>query len=357
MSRRVLISGGGTGAGNNLIRSLRAADASLSFSAVHTDRFVLQRSAADRRHLVPPPSHPAYARVLARIVRVDRIALAIPTSDGDVAAFSRLRRRIPCRTFLPRPATIAACQDKYALSHALRAHGLPAPETYPVESLETLDRTFRRLGRRTRVWCRIRTGSGARGAVPVTRAAEARRWIASWHAMRGTPPSDFTLSEYLPGRDFGCQSLWKDGTLILVKTYERLSYLGMGSQLTQVSPIATLSKTVVEPGVSDVCVRAIRTLDRKASGVFSVDLKENARGVPCITDINAGRFSSATAIYDFTGKHSMAGTYVRLALDEPVELRDEYDAVEDHYMLRDVDALPVVLPAEEFVDGIREWRR
>ena len=39
MSRRLLISGGGTGASNNLIRSLRAADPSLSFSALHTDRF------------------------------------------------------------------------------------------------------------------------------------------------------------------------------------------------------------------------------------------------------------------------------------------------------------------------------
>ena len=219
MSRRLLISGGGTGAGNNLIRSLRTADPSLSFSALHTDRFVLQRSAAERRHLVPAPSHPRYARVLAGIVRADRIALAIPTSDGDVAAFSRLRRKIPCRVFLPRPETIATCHDKYTVSRILREQGLPAPETYAVESLDTLEETFRRLGRRARVWCRIRTGSGARGAIPVARAEEARHWIAYWQAMRGVAASEFTLSEYLPGRDFGCQSLWNDGTLILVKTY------------------------------------------------------------------------------------------------------------------------------------------
>ena len=36
------------------------------------------------------------------------------------------------------------------------------------------------------------------------------------------PVTAFVLSEYLPGRDFGCQSVWKDGKLVLIKTYERL---------------------------------------------------------------------------------------------------------------------------------------
>jgi glutathione synthase/RimK-type ligase-like ATP-grasp enzyme len=356
MSRRLLISGGGTGASNNLIRSLRAADATLSIAATHDDRFVLKRSAADRRYLVPSSSHPAYARALGRIIRAEKTELMIPTSDGAVAAFSRLRERFPSRLFLPRRATIAACQDKYTLSRLLREQSLPAPLTFVVESVERLDETFRRLGRRSRVWCRIRTGSGSMGAIPVTSAEQARTWITHWQAIRGVPATSFTLSEYLPGRDFGCQSVWKDGTLVLIKTYERLSYLGMGSQATPVSSIATLSKTVIEPRVADVCVKAIRALDPRVSGVFSIDLKENASGVPCITDINAGRFSSATAIYDFTGKHNMAITYVRLALDEPVELRDEYDAVEDYYMLRDVDALPVILHADELFDGIHEQR-
>jgi carbamoyl-phosphate synthase large subunit len=357
MSRRLLISGGGTGASNNLIRSLRAADSSLSITAWHSDRFVLKKSAADRRYLVPSPAHPAYASVLRRIVRTEKTELLIGTSDGDVAALSRLRDKFPSRLFLPRRATLTACQDKYEVSRVLREHGLPAPLTYPVVTLDRLEDTFRRLGRRSRVWCRIRTGSGAMGAIPVTRADQARTWIAYWQEMRGTPASSFTLSEYLPGRDFGCQSLWKDGALILVKTYERLSYLGMGGQPSPISSIATLSKTVIEPRVADVCVKAIRALDPKASGVFSIDLKENVNGVPCVTDINAGRFSSATAIYDFTGKHNMAITYVRLALDEPVELRDEYDAVEDYYMLRDVDGPPVILHADDFFEGIHELRR
>ena len=80
-------------------------------------------------------------------------------------------------------------------------------------------------------------------------------------------------------------------------------------------------------------------------------------GVPCITEINAGRFSSGTNILDLTGKHNMAATYVRVALGEPVDLREEYDVAEDYYMLRDLDTPPGVFHAEELFEGIEEmWR-
>jgi carbamoyl-phosphate synthase large subunit len=178
-----------------------------------------------------------------------------------------------------------------------------------------------------------------------------------WGEMRGVPARSFILSEYLPGRDLGCQSLWKEGTLVLIKTYERLSYLGTGSQPSQVSSVAALAKTVFEPRVVDICKKAVRALDPRASGVFSVDLRESAGGVPCITEINAGRFSSATNIFDLTGKYNMAATYVRLALGGPVDLRDEYDVARDYYMLRDVDTPPGVFHAEQFFEGIEDARR
>src|SRR5260370_12419326 len=96
--------------------------------------------------------------------------------------------------------------------------------------------------------------------------------------MRGVTASSFILSEYLPGRDFGCQSLWKDGQLVLVKTYERLSYLGSGSQPAEVSSVAALAKTVFEPRVVETRAEAIRALDRKASCLSSTELKENSDG-------------------------------------------------------------------------------
>jgi carbamoyl-phosphate synthase large subunit len=172
--------------------------------------------------------------------------------------------------------------------------------------------------------------------------------------MRGVPPTAFTLSEYLPGRDFACQSLWKDGKLVLIKTCERLSYYGGWNRASGVSSTPQLAKTVRDPRVVQVCTDAVQAIDPKASGVFSIDLKEDENGIPCVTEINVGRFFMITNIFDLTGKHNMAVTYVRLALGEPVDIGEAYDVAQDYYLVRDLDTVPGIFHAEELFEGIRE---
>ena len=355
MAKRVLIFGAGTGASNSLVRSLRAGDSSLILVGCHSDHFFLKKSSADRNYLIPRVEHPEWARALRRTIRAEKIDLVIPVTDADVRAVSRARRPLGTLTFLPRHSVIELCQDKYRLSAFLRARGCPAPASYLVTDLNRIGDIFRRLAS-SRAWCRIRKGTGSAGATLVKNPAQARGWIAHWNEMRGIPVRSFILDEYLPGRDFGCQSLWKDGKLVLIKTYERLSYLGAGNHPSQLSSVAALAKTVNAPRVVEICARAIRALDKKVSGVFNVDLKERASGAPYITEINAGRFSFATNIFDLTGKHNVAVTYVRLALGEPVDLHEEYDVAEDYYMLRDADSQPRIFHADECFDGIRDAR-
>ena len=357
MRARVLIPGAGTGPGNSLIRSLRAGDPSLVVVGCHDDRFVLKKSTADRNYLIPSLAHRGYSASLRQIVKAEKIDLLVPNTDADVWMASELRRRLGCRVFLPRHRVIALCQDKYALTAFLASRRVPVPLTYPVTRRGAVAAIFRRLGSRPRVWCRIRAGSGSRGAVPLTRPDQAIAWIKYWQDMRGVPASSFTLAEYLPGRDFACQSLWKDGRLVLIKTCERLSYFGGGSQPSGASSISALAKSVVEPRVVNVCTTAVRALGRKVSGAFSVDLKENSGGVPCITEINVGRFITMTNLFDLVGKYNMAATYVRLALDKPFDIDEPYDAVDDYYFVRDVDALPGIFHADELFEGIRDARR
>lgn len=354
MPKQVLVTGAGTGASNNLIRSLRSGDRSLIVVGCHDDRFVLKKSLADRNYLIPPRSHPSFANGLRYVIKNEKIDLLIPNSDADVSRICRLRNRISCRLFLPRKAVIELCQDKYALAAFLRSRGLPAPITYPVTDLDEVEEIFDRLAPRARLWCRIRTGSGSTGAIPVKTPEQARGWIRYWNEMRGVPVASFTIAEYLPGLDFAVQGLWKDGTLVLLKICERLSYFGGGSQPSGTSSTPALGKIVFEPRVVEVCRESIRALDAKASGVFSIDLKENDDGVPCVTEINAGRFCMITNIFDLTGKHNMALTYVSLALDEPVQIREEYDVAQDYYLVRDLDTCPGIFHADELFEGLKE---
>jgi hypothetical protein len=356
MAKRLLVTESGTGASEYLIRSLRSGDDAFVVVGCHWDQFFLKNSSADRRWVVPPPSDPGYAGAISRIVDREAIDLIVPNADESVAALSAARRRFPGRLFLPRDEVVRLCQDKYALNTFLGRKHVPVPKTRAVARPGTIEAAFHAFGSRSPLWCRIRSGSNSRGAAPVATPEQARSWIRYWSEMRGVPPRDFTLAEYLPGRNFACLMLWNDGTLVLAKTCERLSYFFASSQPSGQSSMAALSKTVREPGVVEVCTRAIRALDARASGVFSVDLKGDAAGEPRITEINAGRLIAQNILLDRAGKHNLTLTYARLALGEPVTLRDEYDAPTDHYFVRNVDAEPLLFHAGDFFEGIEDAR-
>ncbi len=335
MPVRLLITGAGSGPSSNLIRSLKAGDPSLFIAGCHSDRFILKKSSADRNFLVHPVTHHAFLGDVGRVVARARVDLLIPTTDAEVRALSRARRRLSCRVFLPPRPVVELCQDKYRLSRFLRGRGVAAPLTYAVSSLAGVPGIFRRLGRPP-LWCRVRAGSGSTAAIPVRAPRQAQAWIAYWSTMRGVPVRSFTLSEYLPGRDFGCQSLWDRGRPVLTKAFQRLSYIASGGHPSGVSSVAALAKTATDPQVREVTTRAVRAL--------------------CVTEINAGRFLAGTNLLDLSGKHNMAVTYVQLALGEPVGSLEEPDQTTDHYMVRDVDTLPGVFHAEEFFAGIEDAR-
>ncbi len=351
MSARLLLLEAGSAPSNNLMRSLSEGDRSLVMIGCNASRFVLKKSPARRNYLLPLSTND-YTTALRRIIRSERIDLIIPTSDADVVRLTQLRKSFGRRTFLPSDSVIERCQDKYGLTRFLRRRGLPAPLTYRIRSRKHINEVFARFRGRAKLWCRIRTGSGSLGAIPVRTQDQVRGWISFWEGMRSIPPDSFTLSEYLPGRDYCVQTIWDNGRLVLAKMAERILYLDTGSPSGR-SSMPALAKTVHDPYVIDVCARAIRALDVRASGVFFVDLKENEGGDPCITEINPGRFATMTNIHDLAGKHNMAVTYVRVALGKRVRIPNAYDFAEGHYLVRSVDTLPAVLTEDELFHGIR----
>src|SRR5262249_25574434 len=155
-------------------------------------------------------------------------------------------------------------------------------------------------------------GAGSVAAAPVSSAREALAWIGLWCAARRLRPRDFMIAEYLPGRDYACQSLWSDGRLIVVKTTERLAYVDGASRLSGTSSVAALQKTVRDVRVAAVAAKAVLAVDKRATGAFSVDLREDTEGHPRVTEINAGRFLSGTTIFDEAGVCNMSFAYVQL---------------------------------------------
>ena len=352
--RRLLVVRAGAGPGNTLVRSLKSGDSSLLIFGGNDDRFALKRSLADRNFIVPFYEDADFGPALISLVKSERIDLVIPTSDAYVKAISDLRDRIPCRLFLPARKVIERCHDKYELTRFLGRRGVPVALTYPVTKLRDIDPLFRRMASSGPLWCRIRKGTGSFGAILVKSPEHTRNWIKCWAQTDGVAAESFTLSEYLPGRDFSVQSLWKDGKLLMAKSHERLSYLGASGGMSATGSMAAIAKMNYEPRVIEVGTKAIRALDRKASGTFFVDIKENSSGIPCVTEINAGRFASVSLVHDLAGPDNMAVMYVRAALGEPAKARKARKPREDCYVLRDLDTLPVFLRSSELFEGIEE---
>jgi carbamoyl-phosphate synthase large subunit len=345
----VLLAEAGSVPSNNVVRSLRAAG-DFVIIGCSADRFLLKKSDADRKYLMPVASHPAFVEVLVDVIRKEGVDLLIPTSDPMVRTIGQVRDRLPCRIFLPSIPTIRVCQDKYELTTLLRSRGVPVPPTLPVVTLDALDDLFERLGGAP-LWCRLRTGGAGRGASFVRTPAEAREWLRVWR-RHGVPEAAFTLSEYLPGRDYACQSLWRDGELVLVKAHERLSYLPGPIHPSAVATLSALAKTTADERVVDVGTAAVRAIDERATGVFGVDMRSDAQGMPLVTEVNAGRMYATTNLLDLTGAYNMAAIYVKLALGDPVHLDTPYDLSEDYYLVRAVDTPPAVFHADELFDGI-----
>lgn len=306
----------------------------------------------DRRYLVPASTDARFAASLLRLCAAERIELVIPASDDDVRALSDARDALAERVFLPAASVVDLCEDKFALTAALRAARVPAPATVALGTLDDVETAFATLGAARPLWCRARKGTRSLGAAPVRTPGQARGWIEYWRDMRGVPVERFTLSEYLPGRDFMCMSVWRDGVQVLVKTFEKLAYFGGEAAPSGTSSLSSLAKTVRDQRVVDVATAAIRALEVRASGAFSVDLKEDRGGRPCVTEINAGRFFIGMTAFDAVSKHRAADVFVRVALGESVELRDEYDCPEDFYVVRDLDTPPGIRHVAEIFDAI-----
>jgi biotin carboxylase len=339
---RVLVTAAGTGRANNLIRSLQASAGEFEVIGCQYDPFLLRKSEATWSFRAPEPSNPNFASACRAVIEDKRVDLIIPSSDEDALALAKIAADLSCRVYLPTMEVMELCQDKFALCKVLQAHNLAVPQTFAISNRQDVVEAFRRIDNYPLLWCRTRHGSGSKGATKVKDAEQAWSWITYWNEMRQTAIEEFTLSEYLPGRDFNVQGLWNNGENVLIKMCERLSYLDGENRPSGMSSTPALAKTLCDNEILDLCDRAVRTIEPYASSVFNLDLKQDASGQAKITEINAGRFAMITNLYDFTGKHNMVQSYVRLAVGQAPRIERARDIEPDQYLIRDYDSQPLI---------------
>jgi carbamoyl-phosphate synthase large subunit len=215
-------------------------------------------------------------------------------------------------------------------------------KSFNLENYNDIEKAFKVLPKSDKYWVRMKIGAGSKGATWVRTPDQAKNWIELWESLRGFPPDAFTLNEFLPGKDYAFQSVWKDGKPVVMKMVQRLVYFYGVQRLSGMSSTPQIAKTVYDPDALKTILKAIDAVTKKPHGNFCVDMKGDRNGTMCITEFNIGRFCMITPIFDLTGKINTAEAYVKCALDHPIENNYELDYEKDKYLIRQLDTLPTV---------------
>jgi biotin carboxylase len=345
--RTVLVTAAGIANGNNLILSLRHGGLDVRIVGTNMNAALLAKSTADVSLLLPPASHPQYTEQAARVVEEHGVDVFIATNDKEVERVSRDRAELGCAVLLPPDDVVRLCQDKHELYLRLADRGIPMARSIPLADLADIDAAFEALADTgDRFWVRTRRGAGSLAATWVRTPEQARHWIGLWVEMRGLSVADFTVSEFLPGRDFAFQSVWHEGRLIVAKMVERLEYYWGHTRLSGMSSTPRVAKTIRDDATLEIIFETIRAVMPEPHGNFCMDLKGGRDGTMNITEINIGRFCQITPIFDLTGRINTAEAHVRLALGERPDFGEPIDIEEDRYLLREIDSPPAIVSGE-----------
>ncbi|MBS7248673.1 MAG: hypothetical protein QXN15_10840 [Candidatus Jordarchaeales archaeon] len=342
--KRILVTGAGGPAGVNFIKSLRLAPEKFFIVGSDVNKYHLELPDCDARYLVPPYSHPEYIDKLNKIIKAEDIEFIHPQPDVEVRVISESREKLKAKTFLPRKETVRICQDKKATAEIWEREGIPVAKTFPVEDEESLKKAAKVLG--FPFWLRATSGAGGRGSTPCHNLETAAAWIKYWRS-RGAN-WEFIAQEYLPGRNIAFHSIWKNGELIVSQARERLEYIYPSLAPSGVTGTPSVAVTIERDDVNRIATECILAVDDKPNGVFCVDLKENREGVPCPTEINAGRFFTTSLFFPQAGLN-MPYIYVKLAYDEEMPKLKKYNALPSGlYWIRHMDSGPILVREGEW---------
>jgi carbamoyl-phosphate synthase large subunit len=336
--KRVLVTGAGGPAGVNFIRSLRAADEPYYIAGTDIDRYHLEWPDLDVAYEAPRSNDPGYVDFLNGVIEREEIELVHPQPDGEVRVISESREDLAARTFLPSKEAIRICQDKHESARVWAEHGVQETQALLIDSREDLQRAADELG--LPFWLRATEGAGGLGSTPVAHVDVGWHWIQYWR-MRGKE-WQFVAHELLGGRNLAFTSLWNEGRIVCSQVRERLEYIYPYLAPSGVTGTPVLAVTRKRDDVDEIATKAVTAIDANASGVWSVDLKEDSDGVPRPTEVNCGRFFTTSYFFTAAGVN-IPDMYVRLGFGEELPELPPYSLLDEGInWIRHIDC-PAVL--------------
>jgi carbamoylphosphate synthase large subunit len=352
--KRVLCTGAGGPAGINFVKSLSLAPEKMYIVGTEASQYYLHTMPTESKYLVPKAKDPSYIDRLNEIIRKEKIDFLHAQPDVEVEAVSEQREKLDAPVYLPSKQAVKACQDKLESANVWKRRGVPVAQTIVIKQESDIDRAFAELG--SPIWIRATHGAGGRGSTPADNRETAVAWIKYWRARH--VDWEFIAQEHLPGRNIAFHSLWKNGELVTSMARERLEYIYSYLAPSGIMGTPAVQKTVHMNTVNRISTEAVLAIDSSFTGIASVDLKENAKGIPCVTEINPGRMFTTSFFFSYASKVlfndyriNIPYLYTKLAYKEAVPKLEKYNPLPaDVYWIRHMDA-PARLVKDDKVLG------
>lgn len=342
----------GSGGANNVIRSIKESGKyELEIIGTDSDRFLASNSLADKTYITPKGNEDRYVEAMSAIIEKHEVDVFIPQHEVEIRRVSNERNKFDCTVLLPESDSVGLCLDKLKLPQYLDQAGFEVPDTVSLENY-SVQEAFDELSDGEPLWFRNRFGSSSMEALPLDDVKQAEQWV-EYCERNGNDRSNFTLSEFLPGKDYQIFTLWDNGELVIGKACDRRRYF-FGQEHTGAST-PLVSRMVDNEKLNKTARNVIEEVAPNATGNLGVDFKVSSDGTPKITEINVGKFVMVNNFFNMTGTHNMADLFLDIASGESPRLEHEFGDIDtDMFLIRGIDIEPNIVSIDE-IDSIAQF--
>ena len=356
MTKRILVTGAGGPAGINFIKSLKIAPEKIFVVGCEANQYFTHLAPTDSVYEVPKATSPNYINRINEIIEKEDIEFVHPQPDIEVETISENREKLKATTFLPSKDAVRICQDKLKTAERWKEKGIPVAKTNELKNEADIERAFEELGRP--LWIRARRGAGGVGSTPAENAKTASSWINYWQSRN--KKWQFIAQELLQGSNIGFHSLWKEGELVTSMARERVQYIYPHLAPSGITGTPSIQRTIHDERVNEVGSEAVLAIDQNFNGIACVDLKENKDGIPCATEINAGRMFTTSFFFSYASKELLGNfysnfpyLYAKLAYKEHIPDIPKYNVLpQGIYWIRHIDAPATLVSAGKVVGAM-----